>query len=96
MKWIHDRLCKWLGIWDIEFRLDKQRTTLRELEAAMGRVEQASRVSIEAVRKAINNKMDPRSPFDPERKAESDKIGEQVLKQLYAEDRARRHTEGKL
>lgn len=34
--------------------------------------------------------------LSPERKAESDKLGDAVIGRLIAEDMARRHTEGKL
>lgn len=88
MRWIRGALREWLGIQDFS-------GDISELSRRLDEVEAASRVSMEAVRKAINAKMDPRSPFDPECKAESDAIGDRVLKQLYAEDAARRHTEGK-
>lgn len=38
MRWIHDRLCKWLGIWDLEYRMDKQRTFLRVLEGELNKL----------------------------------------------------------
>lgn len=88
MRWIRGALREWLGIQDFS-------GDISELSRRLDEVEAASRVSMEAVRKAVNAKMDSRSPFDPERKAESDAIGDRVLKQLYAEDAARRHTEGK-
>jgi hypothetical protein len=34
--------------------------------------------------------------FDPKRKEMSDKLGEQVIKRLKAEDWARKHTEGQV
>ena len=29
MRWIRSRLCKWLGIWDLEYRYDSMRQTIR-------------------------------------------------------------------
>jgi len=100
---INEWMKKWLGIWDLEYRIAKldaetrtNRDHLHRLDRRIVELERQARVNREAIEKAINNRMDLRSEFSKERQAESDKIGEEALKRLTAEDAARRHTEGKM
>lgn len=66
----------------IEGSLFSARSETRAISSALGR---------------IVAKLDPtfvKSEFDQDRKAESDRLGEEAIKRLKAEDWARRHTEG--
>ena len=93
---IKEWLKKWLGIWDLEYRIDKLHHTSIRYGAKVIELERQARVNREPTEKAINNRMDTRSEFSKERQEESNKIGEEALKRLEAEDAARRHTEGKM
>jgi len=77
---------RWLGIEELRLNLFYVRKEIqkdyRVTQQALGR---------------IVAKLDPdynKSESDPSRKAESDRLGEEVIKRLEAEDWARRHTTG--
>ena len=72
---IKEWLKKWLGIWDLEYRIDKLHHTSIRYGAKVIELERQARVNREATEKAINNRMDLRSEFSKERQDESDKIG---------------------
>src|SRR5215467_11434892 len=79
---IKERLKKWLGIWDLEYRIAKldaetrtNRDHLYRQDRRIVELERQARVNREAIEKAIDNRMDLRSEFSKERQDESDKIG---------------------
>jgi hypothetical protein len=72
--------------------------TQMRVEASLFSARKELRVATEALGKILSalQPMFARSEFDPERRAESDKLGQEVIERLIAEDWARKHTPGEL
>lgn len=79
-----------LGITQLTSKIETLERSIRELERVQYKLINAVHVSQAGLGRVIA-KLDPmygRSEFDPERVAESNRIGEEVLKKLFAEQAA--------
>lgn len=91
-KWI----IQWLGLTEIDQQIDFIRTDLYKISQLQITTLNQIRTITPGMARIIT-KLDPqfaRNELDPERKAESDKLGDEVIAKLIAEDKARRHTFG--
>jgi len=96
-----ERIRNWLGLDDDrKFLSDQIAADFFDLRNRINNLELENRryhiVTQQALGRIVG-KVDPifaKSEFDPDRKAESDRLGEEVIKRLQAEDWARKHTEG--
>lgn len=93
---IRDRIRQWLGITQV---LRNQVTLIDKLADINSNIGKVNRI-VSAITPGLGRviaKLDPmyaKDELDPIRKAESDKLGEEVIQRLKAEDAARRHTTG--
>lgn len=89
-------LRNWLGYEDLEIKLSIIESKIAGLRNVLDKVD--GRVgTLGSGLGRILAKLDPMfgsSEQDPKRKAESDKLGEEIIKKLEDEAKARRHTEG--
>lgn len=89
---------KWLGITDVQASVDMTHLRLRSVEQEIFNLSKQVGSITPGIARVVG-RLDPmyaKSEFDPERIAESKRIGEEVEARLRGEDWARKHTEGKV
>ena len=85
---IRQRIQDFLGTQDLSVLIRRTGIELADLRTAVAKLEEANRVLLSGLGRVIA-KIDPyygMSEFDPERKAESNKIGDMVIKRLRGEE----------
>jgi hypothetical protein len=83
---------------DLECKMDKIEDQLDSILHSLRMLDRLTRVHEQALARIVA-KLDPMfgvDELDPKRKAESNRLADGVLNKLYAEDWARKHTEGKV
>ena len=95
---LRNRIRNWLGLDQDTNQILSLRSSIYSLRTDISHLRNDTNAYFNGVARLLT-KLDPtygQSVFDPTRKAASDKLAEQVITKLKAEDLARRHTLGEL
>lgn len=100
--WLRNRIRQWLGITDLQATQNLTYNNIKDQYHVFNNKLDKLSLQIGSITPGLGRiiaKLDPmygRPEQDSARKAESDRLGDQVIERLKAEHLARQHTEGKL